>query len=93
MSNYFRATAYNYKKDFCMIMDTYGRFEKKWQFSADLVKRGYNILEISDMDQVEDGNIPRLTEPTDKFVLQAYAFGKPTYEDGYVKVDNKYYKP
>lgn len=63
MANYFRITAYHPEQDFCMIMDTYGLFEKKWQFSADLIKRGFKILEVSDIDQVIDVNITRLTEP------------------------------
>lgn len=28
MANYFRITAYHPEQDFCMIMDTYGLFEK-----------------------------------------------------------------
>ena len=56
MANYFRITAYHPEQDFCMIMDTYGLFEKKWQFSADLIKRGFKILEVSDIDQVIDVN-------------------------------------
>ena len=40
MANYFRSTAYHPEQDFCMIMDTYGLFEKKWQFSADLIHEG-----------------------------------------------------
>ncbi|MGN1052333.1 MAG: hypothetical protein ACI4SH_02960 [Candidatus Scatosoma sp.] len=38
----------NPDKDFSIIMDSYGLFEKKWQFSADLIKRGFKIIEVSD---------------------------------------------
>lgn len=80
MVNYYRITAYHPDKDFSIIMDSYGLFEKKWQFSADLIKRGFKILEVSDDTQFLDGNIERLTEPeTDKFVLRANALGKPEY--------------
>ena len=60
-------------------MDSYGYFEKKWQFSADLIRRGFDIIEVSDDTQFLDGNISRLTEETDKYVLRANAKGKPEY--------------
>ncbi len=80
MSNYYRITAYHPEKDFSIIMDSYGLFEKKWQFSADLIKRGFKILEVSDDTQFLDGNIEHLTEEyPDKYVLRANAEGQPTY--------------
>ena len=72
MSNYFRITGYCPEKDFSFIMDSYGKFEKKWQFSAELVKRGFKIIEVSDDEQFLEGNIPLLSNTTDKFVLRAY---------------------
>lgn len=79
MANYYRITAYHKEKDISIIMDSYGLFEKKWQFSADLIRRGFDIIEVSDDTQFLDGNIERLTEETDKYVLRANAQGKPTY--------------
>lgn len=80
MANYYRITAYHQEKDFSIIMDSYGLFEKKWQFSADLIRRGFTILEISDDTQFLDGNIEHLTEEyPDKYVLRANSQGKPTY--------------
>lgn len=80
MANYYRITAYHIEKDISIIMDSYGLFERKWQFSADLIKKGFDILEVSDDSQFLDGNIERLTEDyPDKFVLRAYAEGKPEY--------------
>ena len=80
MANYYRITAYHIEKDISIIMDSFGLFEKKWQFSADLIKRGFKILEISDETQFLDGNIERLTEKNpDKFVLRASAAGRPIY--------------
>ena len=61
-------------------MDSYGLFEKKWQFSADLIKRDFKILEISDDTQFLDGNIKRLFEEyPDKYVLRANADDRPEY--------------
>lgn len=80
MSNYYRITAYHPEKNISIIMDSYGLFEKKWQFSADLIKRGFKILEISDDTQFLDGNIERLTEEhPNKYVLRANAEGQPIY--------------
>ena len=79
MSNYFRITGYCPEKNFSFIMDCYGKFEKKWQFSAELVKRGLKIIEVSDDEQFLEGDIPLLAIPTHKFVRRAYAIGKPEY--------------
>lgn len=101
MANYFRITGYSEKENFCFIMDSFGLFEKKWQFSADLIQRGLKIIEVSDVTQFLDGNISRLTEETDKYVLRANAKGKPEYInktiDGItykaIQVGDKYYIP
>jgi len=80
MANYYRITAYHKEKDISIIMDSYGYFEKKWQFSADLIRRGFDIIEVSDDTQFLDGNIERLTVPKqDKLFLRACSMGKPKY--------------
>ena len=101
MSNYYRITGYCPEKDFSFIMDCYGKFEKKWQFSAELVKRGLKIIDVSDDTQFLDINIEKLTIETDKYVLRAYADGKPEYLEKTIggtiykaiKVSNKTYIP
>ena len=82
-------------------MDSFGLFEKKWQFSADLIQHGLKIIEVSDGSQFLDGNISRLTEETDKYVLRANSKGKPEHInkaiDGItykaIKVGDRYYIP
>ena len=54
-NNYYRITAYHPEKDISIIMDSFGLFEKKWQFSADLIKKGFKILEVSDGSQFKIG--------------------------------------
>ena len=102
MANYFRITGYCEKENFCFIMDSFGLFEKKWQFSADLIKRGLKILEVSSDEQFIDVNIDKLTEEEpDKFILRAHADGKPEYLEKTiggttykaVKVGDKIYIP
>ncbi len=100
MANYYRITAYHKEKDISIIMDSYGYFEKKWQFSADLIRRGFDIIEVSDDTQFLDGNIERLKESRpDILILRATACGRPktTIEnvDGRnikrVEINNKFY--
>lgn len=79
IANYYRITAYHKEKDISIIMDSYGLFEKKWQFSADLIRRGFDIIEVSDDTQFLDGNIERLSVPKqDKLTLRACSMGKPS---------------
>ena len=101
-NNYYRITAYHPEKDISIIMDSFGLFEKKWQFSADLIKRGFKIIEVSDDTQFLDCNIERLTKPEpEKFILRAYANGEPEYFEKNiggttykaVKVGDKFYIP
>lgn len=91
MTNYFRITAYEPNHDFSIIMDTYGMFEKIWQFSADLIKKGFKILEVSDDSQFTEGNIPLLVEPSNKYILRAYKEGKPDIVGTRVTLNDKYY--
>lgn len=102
MANYYRITAYHKEKDISIIMDSYGLFEKKWQFSADLIRRGFDIVEVSDDTQFLDGNIERLREPKqDKLILRACSMGKPSRiiqkvgseEHNAIQVNDKVYIP
>lgn len=91
MNNYFRITAYHPEKDVSVIMDSFGLFEKKWQFSADLIKKGFKILEVSDDTQFTEGNIPLLVNPSNKYLLRAYSNGKPDITRAKVSINDKYY--
>ena len=100
MANYYRITAYHKEKDISIIMDSYGYFEKKWQFSADLIRRGFDIIEVSDATQFLDGNIEQLKEQRpDRLILRATACGRPktTIENvegrniKRIEVNNKFY--
>lgn len=51
MANYFRITAYHPTENFSVIMDSNGMFEKLWQFSADLVQKGFKIIEVGDSNK------------------------------------------
>lgn len=80
MANYYRITAYHKEKDISIIMDSYGYFEKKWQFSADLIRRGFDIIEVSSDEQFININIDKLVEEKpNKLILRALAEGSPKY--------------
>ena len=81
------------KKIFLSLWILSGFLKKKWQFSADLIKKGFKILEVSDDSQFTEGNIPLLVEPSDKYILRAYKTGKPTIENGKVEINGKFYAP
>lgn len=82
-------------------MDSNGLFEKLWQFSADLVQKGFKIIEVGNSDKFLEGEID-LSEPEpEKYILRANAKGKPQYTtitlDGIsykaVTVENHTYVP
>ena len=69
MANYFRITAYYPEKDFSVILDSNGKFEKLWQFSAYLVQKGFKILEVSANVNVIESSFPMTKEETNKILL------------------------
>ena len=50
MNNYFRITAYNPENNISFIADSYGKFEKLWQFSSYLIQHGCKIIEVNNSD-------------------------------------------
>lgn len=91
-NNYYRITAYHPEKNISVIMDSYGMFEKLWQFSAFLVEKGFDIIAVGKEDNFTDGNIERQPEPlSDKIILRAYQTGKTNIVGTKVTVNDKYY--
>lgn len=93
MANYFRITAYHPVEDFSAIIDSYGMFDKLWQFSAYLVEKGFKVLEVGSEGSFTDGNITRAEYDAERMSLRACQKGKPTYRDETVIVEGEYYKP
>lgn len=93
MANYFRITVYHPAEDFSAIIDSYGMFDKLWQFSAYLVEKGCKVLEVGSEGSFTDGNIERAEYDGERMILRACQKGKPIYRDGTVIVEDKYYKP
>lgn len=68
MNNYFRITAYNPENNIGFIADSYGKFEKIWQFSSYLIQHGCKIIEVNNSDNfLNYKNLPLLTEPSQNY--------------------------
>ena len=101
MKNYFRITVYHPAEDLAVIMDSYGYYEKLWQFSSFFLSKGFNVLEISGADKFLDGNITKSEPLADTLILRASHTGLPiktTFEHNgvtyhAVKVADKIYIP
>ena len=90
MANYFRITAYFPAEDFCFIVDSYGRFEKLWQFSSYLVGKGVKVLEVTNGDAFLDGNMKRAKEHPEYLYIQSAQRGQPSATN--ITVDGKTYR-
>ena len=81
MANYFRITAYHPDKDISAILDSYGRFEKLWQFSAYLVQKGFKIIQVCTSNNFVDATFPAHSSESNKILLRGVDKGKPIVED------------
>ena len=80
MKNYYRATVYNKEYDFSAILDCYDLFEQMWGFSAMLVEKGFNIMEIGKPEIFGEGNTPITDKHPNKIIVRATQDGKPNYK-------------
>lgn len=92
MKNLFRITGYSAKLDVGFIADSYGKFEKLWQFSSYLVNKGVEIIAVNASGNFTNGNIEP-TKPNDNIILRACDMGRPQIENGVITVKGKSYKP
>ncbi len=90
MSNYYRITAYHPTENYSFIVDSYGRFEKLWQFSAYLVSKGLKVIEVATDEKFLDGNIPRAKGHAEWLYIQACTKGKHTVTS--LTVDGQSYR-
>ena len=91
MANYFRITAYSPVEDVGMIVDSNGRHEKLWQFSAELVAKGFKLLAVGNDAKFTEGNIPK-TKESDKILLRACMKGTPVQNGSLIEVSGRSYE-
>ena len=92
MNNYFRITAQSTDKDYCFIADSYGHFEKLWQFSAYLIEKGFRIIAVSAESKFEFGNIPKAEPDPAHIIIRACTKGKTVTDGNNITVGNRTYK-
>lgn len=78
-NNYFRITAYYPEDNFSFILDSNGKFEKLWQFSAYLISKRIKVIEASKQEQMLDINIEPAPQDNEHIILRANADDKPEY--------------
>ena len=82
MQNYYRITAYHKEMDYSIIMDSCGRYTALWEFSADLIRLGYSIMETSKLENIQEINMaPCLDEDSTLPYLRSWGKGKPVYSN------------
>ncbi|MBO5067081.1 MAG: hypothetical protein J6J11_01950 [Treponema sp.] len=78
-NNYYRITGYCPENDFSFILDSNGMFEKLWEFSAYLIAKGLDVIEVTRLENIIDININQVEEDKQHMILRANADGKPEY--------------
>ena len=81
MANYFRITAYHPEKDISVIVDSNGMFEKLWQFSAYLIKKGLKIIEVCSKENIAESTFPTIDEISNKLFIRAINQGRPEIQE------------
>jgi len=75
-TQYYRITAYHAAENTSIIMDCNGLYEQLWQFSSDLVKKGFQIIHVSNATTFLDVNFGKV-EREQKYFLRATATDAP----------------
>ena len=91
MNNYFRITAQSLDGNYCFIADSYGHFEKLWQFSAYLIEKGFKIIAVNADGKFNFGNIPKAASAPDHIMIRTCAKGKAVIEGNNITVGKSTY--
>ena len=76
-TEYYRITAYHASAGLSIIADSYGKFEKLWQFSAYLIERGFRIIAVDREQFFIDGTMPKVDAPSEKLMIRAVGKDEP----------------
>lgn len=93
MNDYYRITAYHPETDISVILDSYGRFEKLWQFSAFLVARKFKIIAVDKAENISFGNIAKTNYDDKNIIIRAYRKGEISIIRGVIHLSDKQYTP
>ena len=92
MSNYFRITVYHPVHNISAIMASDEKFEKCWQFSADLAGKGLKIVSVAGTYNFSEDNSPINDFPTVYILLHACAKGQQEINCSTTTSRNKLYE-
>ena len=82
MNTYFRITAYHPQEDFSVILDTYGKYQEIWEFSAYLITKKFNIIEVCVGNQIiEEASFPLIPNKSNQIFLRGIGKGKPEVQE------------
>ena len=76
-NEYYRITARNASEELSIIADSYGKFEKLWEFSAYLIERGFRIIAVDREQFFIDGTIPKVDKESPKLMIRAVGKDEP----------------
>lgn len=71
MNNYYRIIAFNKELNVGIVADSYGKFDKLWQFSSFFVCRGFEILFVMREENLVFADYPKASPDTDRILLRA----------------------
>ena len=77
---YYRITAYHSDEDISVILDSNGKFETLWDFSALLVAHGFKVISLSKSNAFAESTFP-LIEESGKLAVRAIAKGLPDIDE------------
>ena len=84
---YYRITAYHSDEDLSVILDSYGKFETLWDFSATLVSHGFKIITLSRAEAIAESTFPFI-EQSNKIAVRAIGKGLPELQDMFMKIED-----
>jgi len=87
---YYRITGYDPRANISFIVDSNGKFEKLWQFSAYVKSKGCDIIAVSKQENMIDDKTPPIEPNGEQFVIRSCAMGTSTWSS--MKTDGTTYK-
>ena len=76
-TEYYRITAYHAPEGLAIIVDSYGMFEKLWEFSKYLMERGFHVIAVDREQYFVEGTIEKVKEQSPKLMIRAIGKDEP----------------
>ena len=76
-SEHYRITAYLASEGLAIIVDSFGMFEKLWEFSKYLMDRGFRVIAVDREQFFVEGTLERVKEQSPKLMIRAIGKDEP----------------